>query len=357
MAIFTPKLPISGITGPLGSIDRTIKAGTGLAVKFVSRNGKWSLERKTAATKTNTLSKQEWADRYYTCDCKWKKLDANCRQAVDRNRIERGSKYEKTLTTYHYFMRRCLYKAECEIFLYNPCFETHATLTEYTAYLSITAWPSKNICHLWARLILNGQIHTERSTGADGTVQFTIPKTHLQEGNNEIFVQICYQTSNQLDYYIPPTFLNPSFETGDFTGWNHSAGGTRNFRGWNEITNARAQHGEYSYKGTVKNGLGKGSGDNKIWQYIDYTDVDEISLWAATLKTGYMTAWHIFVNIDVAPWQILRVDNPVLPDFTKFIIDTSSITGSHRFEIRNYARSTKNSTGYYYTWIDHIETA
>lgn len=273
MAFFTPTAPISGITGPLGKIDRTIKAGTGLAVKFVRRNGKWSLEQKTAATKTNSTLKQEQADRYFKCDCKWKKLSPACRLEIQKTQMTEGSPYEKTLPVYHYFMRYCLFGTECDKYLFYNCLETAASYTDEGDYLDIRGWNVNGICHLKSRLILNGQVHEEKISGNNGHVQFILSKDDLED-QNDIYVQICYKLSNVLTWSIWGHIRNGDFETGNTQHWavsQHRA---------THAVNGTARHtGSYGFYAELK----PNRYDSQAWislqQTIDVTDITTLAFW------------------------------------------------------------------------------
>lgn len=313
MAFFTPKLPISGMTGPLGSIDRTIKAGTGLAVKFVRRNGKWSLEQKTAATTTNSPSKQEWADKYFKCDCKWKKLSPTCRLEIQKRQMEIGSKYEKTLPVYHYFMRYCLYGTECDKYLFYNCLETQASYTEYDTYLDVIGWNVNGICNLKSRLILNGQVHEEKISGNNGHVQFILSKDDLLPDTNEIYVQICYKLSDVILWPSWELIPNGDFETGTLPPWTVSQ--YYSSHEVNETAKYTGSFGFYAYQFPTKS--------KKAWihleQTINVTGKTSLSFWhrAAYQSYGswgnklyvYLDGSQIFyLHAKVGPWAFHQAD-------------------------------------------------
>lgn len=176
MAFFKPNILFGDITGVLGKIDRTINRDSGLSCRLVKRGGKLSYEIKTAGTRGGSAARHARAALYVKCDCKWKRLTPFCKDLIEFNKIHNGSAYEKTLSTYHYFMRYCLYSNDCYLFSTLYCYSVYIYMIWVGDIMDITGKATSPICDLKGDLYVNGILKKTKQTDDQGAVSFTLSK-------------------------------------------------------------------------------------------------------------------------------------------------------------------------------------
>jgi len=179
MAFFKTTKIIDTATSTLGKIDRTINRDTGFSCRLVKRGKNISYEIKKVPTRGGSKARHARAAAYFQCDCKWKRLNKECKEDIAWYQRHFGSKKSKTLSTYHFYMQYCLYDNDCAIFQMVPCFDVYIYATEENDILTITGKATLPLFNLKSELYVNGELKKTTRTDHQGGAEYSLTKEEV----------------------------------------------------------------------------------------------------------------------------------------------------------------------------------
>jgi len=121
MAIAKGNPIFSGYSGRLGSIDRTIGRDGGLSLNLINAQKNTILGVKSLMPQTKSPGRQARSTAYCTCDEKYHQLSQACRLKLQAYQIATGTRNEKRLTPFQFFIKLCLNKNLCDFKTVTGC--------------------------------------------------------------------------------------------------------------------------------------------------------------------------------------------------------------------------------------------
>lgn len=106
---------IKSVSGRLGSIDRTIGRDGGQMLNLIKRGNYTILGKKPLMPQTKSPGRQARTTAYCECDTKYKTLSADGKNKLQAYQIAFGTREEKTLTPFMFFMKLCLHGELCDL--------------------------------------------------------------------------------------------------------------------------------------------------------------------------------------------------------------------------------------------------
>jgi len=105
----------SGYKGRLGSIDRTIGRDGGLSLNLINSGKDTILGVKPLMPRTKSPGRQARSTAYCSCDALYKTLSLEGKQKLQAWQILTGSRDEKRLTPFQFFIKLCLIGELCDL--------------------------------------------------------------------------------------------------------------------------------------------------------------------------------------------------------------------------------------------------
>jgi len=105
----------SGYKGRLGSIDRTIGRDGGLSLNLINSGKDTILGVKPLMPRTKSPGRQARSTAYCSCDALYKTLSLEGKQKLQAWQIMTGSRDEKQLTPFQFFIKLCLMGELCDL--------------------------------------------------------------------------------------------------------------------------------------------------------------------------------------------------------------------------------------------------